>query len=48
MMLVVFFIGGLTNETMMILPSVYFFYHARFSLSPAVGGEGRGEGASAR
>ena len=54
MLLVVFFLGGLTNETMMILPSVYFFYHARFSLSrptatlsPAErGGEGRGEGAA--
>lgn len=29
-MLSVFFVGGLTNETMLILPSVYFFYHLRF------------------
>jgi hypothetical protein len=34
-MLSVFFVGGLTNETMLILPSVYFFYHLRFdSLKP--------------
>jgi len=30
LMLGVFFLGGLTNETMLILPSVYFFYHLRF------------------
>jgi hypothetical protein len=30
LMLAVFFVGGLTNETMLILPSVYFFYHLRF------------------
>ena len=28
-MLLLFFIGGLTNETMLILPAVYFFYHLR-------------------
>ena len=28
-LLVVLFVGGLTNETMLILPSVYFFYHLR-------------------
>jgi hypothetical protein len=30
MMLTIFFVGGLTNETMLILPSVYFFFHLRF------------------
>jgi Gpi18-like mannosyltransferase len=30
-MLVLFFLGGLTNETMMILPGVYFLYHADFN-----------------
>jgi hypothetical protein len=30
LMLSVFFAGGLTNETMLILPSVYFFYHLQF------------------
>ncbi len=30
MLLIVFFVGGLTNETMMILPSIYFFYHLKW------------------
>src|SRR5262249_54016260 len=30
LLLFIFFVGGLTNETMLILPSVYFFYHLRF------------------
>jgi hypothetical protein len=29
LLLAVFFVGGLTNETMLILPAVYFFYHLR-------------------
>jgi hypothetical protein len=29
-LLMVFFVGGLTNETMLILPGVYFFYQLRF------------------
>lgn len=30
MLFLLFFLGGLTNETMLILPAVYFFYHLKF------------------
>jgi hypothetical protein len=31
LLMVIFIFGGLTNETMLILPSVYFFFHVRFT-----------------